>query len=307
MQNHRALKTYALISMAIFPLLFSGYSHAQSDEPTVYQVELIVFKRLRYGHEPEPEVWPRNIHLAYPQDAIELIDPKQAPEPVDEDNGLNGNNGNFSNIDEANEQEYFRFLDNTQRSLNRHKAALARNPDLHVLFHETWLQPLVNPDEAPALILHGGGRFGDHYELEGSVTIGVARYLHIHTDLWLSQFVPNIGQPTEHWPQLPLSPSRAHAYFQRLLNASYRPTLEEDASASPYRSTELFGTGSLNLSGTEGNNQAEAAPYNPLEATLYRPNEIVTLRQRRRMRSNELHYLDHPRLGVIVKITRPES
>lgn len=31
--------------------------------------------------------------------------------------------------------------------------------------------------------------------------------------------------------------------------------------------------------------------------------EIITLKQKRRMRSNELHYIDHPRLGILIKIT----
>ena len=29
---------------------------------------------------------------------------------------------------------------------------------------------------------------------------------------------------------------------------------------------------------------------------------IMTLNQSRRMRSNEIHYIDHPRMGVIIKI-----
>ena len=32
-------------------------------------------------------------------------------------------------------------------------------------------------------------------------------------------------------------------------------------------------------------------------------NQFIALRESRRMRSNELHYLDHPALGVITKIS----
>ena len=34
-----------------------------------------------------------------------------------------------------------------------------------------------------------------------------------------------------------------------------------------------------------------------------RENQFVALRESRRMRSNELHYLDHPALGIITKIS----
>src|SRR5690606_28060857 len=67
-------------------------------------------------------------------------------------------------------------------------------------------QPMSSPDKAPALILHGGKRYGDHYELQGYITLSVSRFLHIQTDLWLSGFSVNHGQDIGHWPQLPLEP-----------------------------------------------------------------------------------------------------
>jgi hypothetical protein len=32
--------------------------------------------------------------------------------------------------------------------------------------------------------------------------------------------------------------------------------------------------------------------------------EIISLNQKRRMRSEELHYIDHPRMGILIKIIR---
>lgn len=42
-------------------------------------------------------------------------------------------------------------------------------------------------------------------------------------------------------------------------------------------------------------------------AALEDPEPVVVMRERRRMRSDELHYLDHPRLGVLIRVKPVED
>ncbi|MAT64797.1 MAG: hypothetical protein CMN57_04050 [Gammaproteobacteria bacterium] len=49
---------------------------------------------------------------------------------------------------------------------------------------------------------------------------------------------------------------------------------------------------------------ADSSPYAEDGGVVYQP---IRMQQSRRMRSNELHYLDHPRLGVIARITPVEA
>ncbi|RRQ20086.1 CsiV family protein [Thiohalobacter thiocyanaticus] len=49
---------------------------------------------------------------------------------------------------------------------------------------------------------------------------------------------------------------------------------------------------------------ADSSPYGEDAGIVYQP---IRMQQSRRMRSEELHYLDHPRLGVIARITPVEA
>ena len=44
-----------------------------------------------------------------------------------------------------------------------------------------------------------------------------------------------------------------------------------------------------------------------LQENQYSVERTVVLRQHRRMRSNELHYIDHPLFGLLVRITPYET
>jgi hypothetical protein len=52
---------------------------------------------------------------------------------------------------------------------------------------------------------------------------------------------------------------------------------------------------------------SELAPANaieaPIEAVEYAISRIIQLRQTREMRSDELHYIDHPAMGMLVQVT----
>ena len=139
--------------------------------------------------------------------------------------------------------------------LNREVEALTRSSDYEVLFHQAWIMPIVAEDRSPLLLLEGGRYFDLLPELQGSLRLSVARYLHIETDLSLSVFEP-VSDPSVIVP--PLYSSLDLDEPQPDLQPSY---------------------------------QAIGAHH---------------LQQRRRMRSGELHYLDTPYLGLLIRIDRTE-
>jgi hypothetical protein len=46
--------------------------------------------------------------------------------------------------------------------------------------------------------------------------------------------------------------------------------------------------------------------FQALTGNQYSVERTVNIKQRRRMRSNELHYIDHPLLGLLIKISPVE-
>lgn len=295
-----AKPTRLLLCSLSWLMLWTPIAYGTDNRGNLYQVEILVFERLHQGQTFNQELWPKNIQLGYPPHTLELMDPEKR-ETAFTDTAPDNPQPEHSSTDTTPGSGHLEYLPRSERRLNSAHQALQRNNSLRVLFHQAWHQPLVTSDQAPALVIRGGSEYGKHYELEGTVTISLRRYLHLHTDLWLSQFVPNIGQDVDYWPPLPLPPSVARALYQPIdigtesllltpqtseLEGDWRT--EQDGSwQSQDRSLGWSGEPSLRL-------RVQESPY--------RVQEIVTMKQRRRMRSTEVHYLDHPRMGLLIRI-----
>lgn len=188
--------------------------------------------------------------------------------------------------------------------LNSETRRLTQRPGYRVLFHEGWRQKLENTDKSTALLITGGEKFDAHYELEGSVKISLNRYLHIETNLWRTFFSPNYGQEGKYWPPIPEVPAPVSPIAQNeLVSTEHLFT----SSALDFDSTFNRSQSDIDLNTSQNESQfnfgSELTLKNEEAEAAHVVNEIFTLKQRRRMRSEELHYLDHPRLGVLVKIT----
>ncbi len=220
-------------------LLFSSLAHAQN-EGRWYNVEVLIFKRL--GAEAlTQENWRNDVKLGYP-DKFKYLQ--------------SGGSQNFSQ------------LPSSSHKLGGYNYTLKKNENYQVLSHKAWKQQMQGEKQAPAIVVNGGRSIGSHKELEGYIKIHIARYLHIKTDLWLTDTksltetaVDNYN--AEEWPSLPARPG---------------------TSAS-----EVKSNAAVNLQSFD-NNYKSTYP-------------LATLRERRRMRSNELHYIDHPLMGVLIMIT----
>lgn len=209
--THRALTTIAIV----IAILFTQAVSAQN-EGRWYQVEVLIFKRTAVAPVSD-ELWRKNLELFYPSDSQYLPD----------------------------------TLPKNTHQLGGHNYTLRRDEGYQVLFHKAWKQQMWGAEQSPSLIIRGGQSFGDHRELEGTLKIHIGRYLHVTTDLWLSDFTLKDTSNNNAPYQLPSLPGAEASNF-----------FTEDVGAS----------------------------------------SVVTFRQKRRMRSKETHYIDHPLMGMLVRM-----
>ncbi|MDP5070073.1 MAG: peptidoglycan binding protein CsiV, partial [Congregibacter sp.] len=166
----------------------------------------------------------------------------------------------------------------------RAQARSLRRQGHQVVFHGTWWAQLNDAEQTPALIIDRSGDMDslDWPALQGSLQIYRSRYLHIVLDLWLNtlgDYLPagwQIRTP-------PLGP------------ASLKAETLSGRSMYPWSSREINAATAL----TPGQDASEPVVSSP----NYPWHHAIVHRQSRRMRSGEIHYLDHPVVGVIVRIT----
>ena len=189
-------------------------------------------------------------------------------------------------------EQPFTLLPQHEHSFNTIKQQLFRQKDLRQLFHGAWRQPIGKRNDAESLLIRGGNQFDSHFELEGSIGFGLERYLHITTNLWLSTFVSNAGHRENPWPVLPKAPIVSSANLAAT-------TINRPAQ-------DVFNQTNSNISSAMimVSNRVTKNPFLNLTYSQYAVDQTSTMRQSRRMRSNELHYIDHPLMGLLVKLHR---
>lgn len=138
-----------------------------------------------------------------------------------------------------------------------------------VLVSKRWRQFVPANSTAHPVIIQGGQQFGDHYELEGTITFNRERLLHTELNLWFSTFELNLDEQAE--TRLPSAPARVLE-----INSEQEPTF-----------------GFINLQATD---ETDSPSY--ISTQLYVMNQV------RLMRSETLHYIDHPAFGVLIYVHR---
>ncbi|PIE23818.1 MAG: hypothetical protein CSA60_04100 [Neptuniibacter caesariensis] len=150
-------------------------------------------------------------------------------------------------------------------SLKQAKNALRAKGENRILFHSAWLQPIVKTQNPRPVRIQGGEILDNGmHELEGYIAVGRGRYLHFRPDLYLS----------------------------RRLNAEESALLKSTPHSDPV-ANETPAQLSMQNSSTA----------RPTVNAIQLPDILtVNLNQARRMRSKELHYIDHPLMGILVEI-----
>ncbi|MCW9088650.1 MAG: peptidoglycan binding protein CsiV [Gammaproteobacteria bacterium] len=172
----------------------------------------------------------------------------------------------------ASEPVAFRRLGDAELQLQADAERINRAPDLELLAHFGWLQPGMEPEKAiPVRISDemfnlspSGAAEQTQPRINGTLKLMLARYLHIEADLLYRE-------PTE------------------AATTMYQPYYRENREGAPDASAT---TGEENLFLLAQQEEAQQQP-------LY---HVYQLQESRRMRSGELHYLDHPVFGMAVKV-----
>ena len=163
----------------------------------------------------------------------------------------------------------------------RGKAAyMQRTGRFKTLFHQTWLQPMRDEEQTLPIIIDRSGDEQNWPRLQGSVKLYLSRYLHIETNLWLNTHGDYL--PADWFmPAPPLGP-------ESLMIIEPPAPLTDGFFASGREPEQPIDDEGLPLA-------EETGP-------VYGWRHAILMDQKRRMRSNEVHYIDHPMLGVVVKL-----
>jgi hypothetical protein len=280
------MKILAVI-YTLLALSFAAQSNAQTEKKLKsmsperwFRVELVIFSRT---NDSTDEKWPYDLKLQYSPNLVQLID------------------GNYRRSSEHQSTETlvygssipFKTLDDSQLNLRAHARSLARKKGYQLLFHEAWDHPVLGEKEAPAIMISAGKEFGNHKTLEGEIKLSVARYLHFSTNLWLSEYEKNDGElALNGQPRLPDYP-----WVTSGINISDATSDVGTTLGARGNKSDAFSPFKLQPSLDTTNDSDNSYQFEP-----YLPSQIIQHKQHRRMRSNELHYLDNPRLGVLIKI-----
>ncbi len=293
---HKALSCLMAISLGQVAIAQSE----KAEQEHWYAVEVIAFKRLQINQNELPINMER-LNLSYPKHSMTVLDAETVADisantrpPVSlttpqENNDLNDgieNTANSETVEQSSEKELIPGLflvgsPKAEETLKRQAGSLARSKNQRVLFHKRWNLQLPPQQKQHNVVIYGGERFGEHQELEGYIQLSRSRYLHIETNIWLSQFGFAQEEDYGRWLSLPERPS------------PFREIVVENIS--PENQT---------FSWQENNN---GAYENTSTQSSYIVRSIEQLQQKRRMRSGEIHYIDHPAFGLLIQLTPIEA
>jgi len=183
----------------------------------------------------------------------------------------------------------FTLLPGSELEFRGKAAYMQRTGRYRTLFHETWVQPIASESSALPIIIDRSGDAEDWPRLQGSIKFHLSRYLHLETNLWLNTAGDYLPQDWQ-MPAAPLGPQS--------LTIIYPPEPEPEPVVEPEPIESGFYT-PINIDSTDHGENELLEPPGP----IYPWRHAIALQQKRKMRSTELHYIDHPMLGVVVKIT----
>jgi hypothetical protein len=166
--------------------------------------------------------------------------------------------------------------------------ALSRSPEHKLLFHGVWRQPVLFENEAKAILVEGGERYGNQSELQGSLTIRFnenSDRVVLDADIWLTEFV------------IDDSLNSLETNMQATAEVKEAAELSTAMSTAPIR----WQLPKLPTTIAEGPLQILRNRLQT-DKSQYRAQNVFHMLQSRAMRSNEFHYMDHPALGIVVQV-----
>lgn len=191
---------------------------------------------------------------------------------INHHNALMANYG-FSKSPNASWQQPMQPLESLE--LKDAAERISKRSDMNILWHKAWIEPIQEQDSAiphPVNIRVKAENEGDlDINLTGSFSLYLSRYLHLNTNL--------IMQHSK------IADKEEEAKLAESLNETVNALIKEKNDFALTTSAE----NELKTIDTEHKNELK-------------PIRAAHIQLQRRMRSKELHYIDHPMLGVIVRV-----
>lgn len=299
-----------------------------------YEVEISIFTNPVNGYLYPESFEPDNTSLSYPRN-IRMLEPaahslqlaetsRTAQPPVDQQAGQARDEGQlplpvarfygparFSGTTSARiaitESDPFISLGENTATFTRHNARLRNSGKHRLLYHAVWRQPVMPLDQAIPIAIAGGSLYYPHQELEGWLRLSYnINRIDVETELWLMQFEAANNNAADKrdrasltasgdlhpdplaW-QVPMSP----AELERQLEASRNTIIDTHVTAP---GNAEGGT----IASTGLHTQLQTNEILPRQE--YQVSRLWRLGETRPVISNNLHYLDHPRLGMLVEL-----
>ncbi|GAA3918198.1 CsiV family protein [Litoribacillus peritrichatus] len=169
-------------------------------------------------------------------------------------------------------QEPLELLAGAHRQLNK-------NPNYEVLISTAWKQPMVEKGDAPTMHLVAGNWFDNEPEFEGFLKISKQRYLHAYADLFLHRY--SLKTEVELTDTKPLF-----------------------SGIQPPESTQGLQHHHVNLFDLSSVVNENLYSEDTTKESKYISSEVFYISEDRIMKhSKDLYYLDHPKLGALIKVT----
>jgi hypothetical protein len=273
---------------ALLSLLLAPASVAQAQAPAEdrwYNVELVIFKYTQ-PEEFGSEHWPQRWALPDAKNSAELdaLDGKyqsdfaKLPADVQSFSGMLERLGKSSRYEVLNYSAWRqRGLDKAQAVGVRIRAGRRYQPQTLVptdvdfgLFEQSFIEQDFTPEVTLRRYVETAAKSGPLlYELEGNVKIVLSRFLHVYADLLL------------------LKPVTLTA----VTNSAAQPAA---GAAAGYHIAWTQASTPLGSNENAGEETSD---------TLYG----INIKSHRKVRSGELHHLDHPLLGILIQIKPVET
>lgn len=254
----------------------------------IYRIEMVVFRN-RNTNDEYGEQWDSTPELSYPEQLIFLRNTLgDYPEQFGNDS-----QGTASTADAGlvTIPPLMLKLPSDTHLLKSIANAIGRRSAHDILFHQAWHQSLGSIRNAPAIPIAGGQQFDNHHELEGSIKLSKGRFLHITSDLWLTQYSPRDAFGNSDSSDPYSSP------YNDAINVPVVPLdNSDDTRGNDGRSDD-----------TTLDDRLAFEQQNSYRAGRYRANRSYVLREYRKMKRNATHYLDHPMFSIVIQITKYEA
>jgi len=194
----------------------------------------------------------------------------------------------------VNESEV-RLLENSKRGLQPHADAISKSSNFRLHSHLSWLVKL--PDNRSETFVIPTLINSEHsVQLSGHINIRRARFLHLAPKLLLTQWQ---APPPAFFVDFDIDP------LAQALSTDTETSGQFWHKSDTNTFFETFGQDMPATSTTDMQSE-QTVTNHPLAAAGLEPVAFYQLRNTRRMRSNRLHYLDHPRLAMLAEIEKIE-